>query len=248
MSRDAYAVTNNYVIDKATGTRIGWMVEKDIFPDEWTDESVNASAISLDKKEIKRSVQIVKQALSKYPVSLLKQNLKRVYILYDITFYGVSFGGTNSLDTIYLTNRGTFKGYTDLYIEQLFHEEFSSILLRNYPDKFDGNIWGKFNAQNFKYNDSTAGVAALKNKKDAEDFDDFYIKNGLLNQYAQSSQENDFNSFAKNIFKSKTNFWNIVDENKRIRIKTTIIINFYHSLDKMFTEEYFRNPGTHPIF
>jgi hypothetical protein len=73
------------------------------------------------------------KALKKYPTSALQKELKAVYFLKSMKFYNIGYGGTNSNDALYLTNNGEMLGYTELYLEQTFHHEFSSILYRNHP-------------------------------------------------------------------------------------------------------------------
>ncbi len=68
-------------------------------------------------------------------------------------FYDVPYGGTNSTDAVYLVNRGAPLGYTDKYLEQTFHHEFSSILFRNFPALLDTGLWKGANQINYIYND-----------------------------------------------------------------------------------------------
>jgi len=68
---------------------------------------------------------------------MLAANLKAVYFLKEMAFFNTPFGGTNSADNLYLTSNGITLGYTNDYIEQTFHHEFSSILFRNHPEYLD---------------------------------------------------------------------------------------------------------------
>ena len=228
-----------YYIDNKTGVRIVWALEDDMFPRSWLSARINAQAEPLSEKEIDRSIAIVTKSLRKYPTKLIKSNLKVVYVVHRLKFFGVSAAGTNCYWKVYIVNRGIAEGFTDDFIEKVFHAEFSSILFDNYNTKFDQESWKKINPQSFKY--GTSGVDAVKQQKASENITDFLLQQGFLSEYAQSTLENDFNSFAKNVFTADDHFWDIVGRHERIRKKLTLFINFYHSLDPVFSEEYFRN-------
>ncbi len=83
------------------------------------------------------------------------------------------------------------------------------------------------------------GVMALKEAKDSQKFDPQLNDKGFLHQYANSDMENDFNSFAENLFYPASEFYNIVGEYEKLNQKLEIIIEFYHSIDKTFTKGYF---------
>ncbi|WP_298511296.1 hypothetical protein [uncultured Kordia sp.] len=226
---------NSQVVDKRTGIQIFYEVHEDTFPVSWTTAEIAAKGISLDSTEIKRSLKIVKAALDKYPNNVITKNLKRVYILKSIEFYGEKFGGTNSSDTVYIANNGNDLGYSDAYLEKSFHHEFSSILLRNYPFYMKKDRWIASNK--ITYGDG--GVTALKEDKSNQDFNSLLHAKGFLHQYATSSFENDFNSFAENLFLPSENFYATVELFPQLKNKLWIIRNFYGAIDKAFTKKYF---------
>ena len=160
--------------------------------------------------------------------------------LKDMKFYDVGFGGTNSSDAVYITDQGVSLGYTDKYLEQTFHHEFSSILLRNKPAYLDTNVWKAANATTFVYNDPENGVGAIRNNQSSQTLDTFLCQKGLLTQYAGSGIENDVNTIAQNLFVPDRDFWSYVDRFPRIRKKVTLLISFYNQFDPVYTETYFR--------
>ena len=91
---------------------------KDIFPGYWYDPEINAKAESLSEDEIERSRSIIISAMDKYPIEVLKDNLKSVYVLKSMNFYGVDYGGTNSETSVYVVNSGVDTGYSDIYVEE----------------------------------------------------------------------------------------------------------------------------------
>jgi hypothetical protein len=229
----------DYVTHRNTGTKV-WIKTKDkMFPESWLDNEINAQAESLKLAEFRRSITIVFNALDKYPIEFIKKNLKEVYVLHFISFYGVEYGGTNSSDVVYITNQGVTKGYTDEYIEQLFHAEFSSIVLRNYASIDYNKDWCSINNKEFRYGDG--GVAEIKTGKAGLDYAQDYFKNGFLYEYAMSGSENDFNSIAKNLFCPSKDFWSLYGTYIKLSKKINLAIELYHSADSSFNLIYFRN-------
>ena len=210
-----------------------------IFPSSWYDSPIDAKAESLAAGEIERSKKIIITALDKYPTRLLKYNLKNVYVLKSMNFYGVNYGGTNSSDNVYVVNDGAVMGYTDILIEKIFHHEFSSVLKYNYS--FDETAWRQVNPEGFVYFDeATGGAGAIKAGRASQEFDPSEHEIGFLYEYAESTAENDFNSFAENIFMGDKNFFNTVESYGKLEMKLDLIVQFYNSLDPIFTIEYFK--------
>ena len=213
---------------------------KAIFPESWQGGSINATGEQITLDESKRAEPIIARALKKYPKDLLSLTLKAVYLIKSMKFYNVGFGGTNSSDAVYVTDDGETNGYTDFYIEQTFHHEFSSVLFRDYPSLIDTVTWKQQNDPGFDYNDPENGVGAIKNNESSQGLDTILAKKGMLTQYAMSSLENDINTLAQNLFRPEKNFWSIADNYPRVGKKVRLLIAFYGKLSSMFTEQYFR--------
>ena len=222
------------------GVPVSFHYTASIFPESWIPAPINARGESITNTETGRSKAILISAMNKYPVPVLQTNLRAVYFLRSMEFFGVGYGGTNSNDALYLTNDGISKGYTDKYLEQSFHHEFSSILFRNYPHLLDTTAWKKANIPGFDYNDPEAGVGAIRNKESSQELDTALCAKGFLTQYAYSGIENDVNTITQHLFRPDKGFWDIVDKYPRIRQKTKLLIAFYNEIDPVFTETYFR--------
>jgi hypothetical protein len=233
----SFYYTQDTIIDKRTGIEIVFSAKGNIFPTPWYSNKTNGKAVSLDTSEYSRSLLIIKKTLLKYPIQVIQQNLQSIYVLNSLEFFGQAFGGTNATRKVYLSNKGIAKGYSDQYIERLFHAEFSSILLRNYKSNFEELKWLKLNPSGFDY--GAGGVAALKKGNDSENYDSKLNKLGFINEYATSSLENDFNSFAKNLFLPKKEFHDVFENNEAINKKRNLIISFYNSIDSSFKKEFF---------
>ena len=226
------------------GVTVEFNYSLSIFPADWQQAPISAFGEKLLPEEVKRTKQVAIKALSKYPTSVLEANLVAVYFLKQMKFYNVGYGGTNSNDALYLVNNGIAMGYTDKYLEQTFHHEFSSILFRNFPALLDTNKWKNANDPAFSYNDPENGVGAIRNNQSSQALDTIFSKKGMLTQYATSSIENDVNTFAQNLFCPEKNFWLFVYRYSSIRKKATILISFYNKINPEFTEQYFRKLGT----
>jgi hypothetical protein len=214
---------------------------RNIFPATWTAAPINGTGTSLARGEQERTRTVIRRSIAKYPPEIIKLNLVTVYVLKNMSFYGVGYGGTNSNDVVFLTNNGEELGYTDNYIEQTFHHEFSSILYRNYPLWLDAVAWNQVNPPDFNYRDPENGVGAIRNNESSQELDTVLCRHGFLTQYAMSGMENDINTIAQNLFRPSPGFWAAVDQYPAIREKTKILIRFYYRLHPRFTENYFRN-------
>jgi hypothetical protein len=211
-----------------------------IFPASWQGSPVNAKGEPMPAAEIPRSKTIIATALSKYPPAVLRRNLLNVYFVRSMSFFDASFGGTNSLDAVYISNDGKNAGYTNYYLEQTFHHEFSSILFRNYTRRLDTAEWKLTNISSFDYNDPENGVGSIRKNQTSQEIDTLLCQQGFLTEYSLSSMENDINTYAQNLFCPSNDFWQVTDKYPRIAKKVTLLISFYHNIAPVFTEEYFR--------
>lgn len=218
---------------------VATQVKKGMFPSSWTVREISASASSLPPEEVPRSLTALDRAMDKYPVSLLQRNLKRVYVLSRLAFYGVPYGGTNSADTVYLANGGKDFGFTDRYLEESFHHEFSSILLRNYPGIFDRRAWLAANPPGFKYLGD--GTKAVRSGQASTKTSRRWQMDGFLAQYATASLEEDFNMIAEALMTGSQEFWSAVDQSPRLKQKVEVAVRFYSSLSGTFNEASFRS-------
>ena len=212
--------------------------EHNMFPDAWWESPVSGKVSPLLERDKERAVRILKIALDKYSKNVLDENLRKVYLLGDLNFYGVAYGGTYYDKSVFMVIKSDLEGYTDAYVEKTFHHEFSSILFYKYKSDFDEEHWVGANALEFKY--GNGGLEAIKSGNTSLKFDEQCNKLGLLNEYSKASVEEDFNEMEGNLFLSSKEFWEVVDKYDRIKKKIKLMIEFYNKIDPMFTEEYFR--------
>jgi hypothetical protein len=237
LSRASAADVGHY-IDPYTGVRIAWLPETDMFPPGWLTPEINAKGEPLPDGEIVRSLRIVRRGMSKYPVKCLMNNLERVYVVGKLSYSGIEAGGTNGIKRVYLSNAGLEAGYTDRFIEESFHHEFSSVFLENHHDLFPETEWLRVNPPGFKYGGDP--VQAVKDNKSSLELDPAYLAKGFMCQYGTSDLEDDFNTLVEKMFLGGPEFWDLVGKYPGIRKKTLLTIRFYHSMNPVFTEKYFR--------
>ncbi len=226
-------------VDEKTGIAINFDVSDNMFPKYWYPGKINAKAVSLSIKEYKRVTELFRKALAKYPDHVLHEYLKRIYALNSLNFYGIPYGGTYSMSkkTVYITDDSVLKE-NDLFIESLFHHEFSSILFRKHPCYLNKKAWNFSNPRDFHY--GKGGTEAIRSGNSSMVYDSILNEKGFLNKYSQSSFEDDMNVFSQNLFNGGKAFWTIVDHYDKVKSKTLLIIGFYHKIDPVFTEDYFR--------
>ena len=222
-------------------TNICFAADKKIFPRSWRNDITAPHAKALNQEIRPHLISIINIALNKYPEKVTRKNLKTVYILRTMTFFGLDFGGTYHKKKVYLTSNGIKYGYTDQYIEGTFHHEFSSILLKRHSKHFDKDAWHAVNPPDFSYGDG--GVAALKTSNTNLEFDSCLYQSGFLNEYSLASLEEDYNCYAEFLFLSTPEFWEAWELSPAVRRKTALLIEFYHRLDPVFTLEYFKGFG-----
>jgi hypothetical protein len=210
-----------------------------MFPSKWLEPPINVKVKPLSANEFKRSRRIILDALEKYPEEVVRDNLKEVYALKYLEFYDIEAGGTNSRNQVYVISKGLRAGYTADWIEKVFHAEFSSILLRNYSERFGRKQWKEINGMSFNY--GRGGVDAIGSKKAQKKLDSSLNNKGFLHEYARSSLENDFNSFAEYMFLGQKSFWELISSYPKLEKKRDQFIEFYKRIHPSFTHHFFKN-------
>jgi hypothetical protein len=174
----------------------------------------------------------VSSALEKYPLSLIKKNLKAIFISGMIKSYGVQIGGSYFNQWIYLSALEGFENESDAVenYEEKFHHELSSLFLKNAP--LPTIRWHLANEPGFKYLPSEVDVihaASQENRRDPKEATSWY-KAGFVHDYGMSSMENDFNMYAALAMTHPEELKKLAYQYPRIQAKTCIIVDFYSDL------------------
>lgn len=225
--------------DSRTGIEIAFRADQSIFPASWRRPPINAQADEIAPSEIERTRAAIDLALSKYPAQLVSSNLRAIFVVGRIRFYGLTYGATNSSDAIYIANSGRRSGYTDLVLEGSVHHEFSSILLRRNPTKISVTEWSRFNPSGFEY--LGTGVDAIRQGAASTRYDASLARTGFFSEYSMASFEEDFNIIVEMLFLGDSDLWKAYDEFPPIQGKVDLAIAFYNSLAPVYTETFFRS-------
>lgn len=223
---------DNY-LQKQTGIKVCFKTDKLMFPLSWLNNEIKPHAKSLPLNLRPEAKRMIIKAFEKYPKEILYKNLEKVYILEELNFYGVDYGGTNTNDIVYVV----YYDYITDFIEKTFHHEFGAVLMYNY--NFDTTAYKLMIADNVEY--GNGGIVALLNDESSTDFDYELIESGFLSEYGSSCVEEDFCSVCEQLFKPEAEFWYVYDTYPVMQKKIKYIIDFYHSIDTSFNERYFRS-------
>jgi len=161
--------------------------------------------------------------------------LIEVYVFGLLEFFQEGYAGTYYDQTLYMSNSGIKEGYTNGFIEQTFHHEFSSMLWYAHPELLDTVAWKKLNKLDY----GDGGIQALIDDNDSQTFEAYYNERGFLFQYGASDLENDINSFAENLFAPTIEFRDALKNYPVLRKKMALLISFYMSLDPSLNSSFF---------
>jgi hypothetical protein len=186
--------------------------------------------------------QAVSEAISAYPVELVKKYLKHIYV-YD--YIGrTGFGGTYSTKnySIYITVIDDQRNVkTKNQIQNFIHHEFSSMIWKWRRD-------GSYDKGDFAHL-KNEWLQISNNYKDTYSFysvypEEKYWTKGYLCDYGTKSFEEDFNMIASYMFKSvysEFNIWSLYGKYPEITEKMDLVIKYYTQIDSKFNKNWFEN-------
>jgi hypothetical protein len=222
-------------VHKISGIPVVYGVSAVSIPVQWRKEPVRGNATSLSLSQVEPFWGVMEGVFKKYPDYLLKENLAGVHLVGELSFYGRNFPGTYMHDRIWISLTGD-PLWDHAFLEGVFHREMSSILLNNYSRYFNYLEWENL------YPRRLDPKAIMQYHPDSIylGIDPDLVKEGFLNTWATTSLENDFNAISARLFGGERLFWQLTDQHALLRKKVLLAIQFYHSLDKRFTEAYFK--------
>ena len=225
-------------------------------PRNWQKAPINARISPLPNVSRKKAEGIINYALSKYPGSVIRKNLKGVRLVSSLEFYGIEYGGTYMPHSRIIV-LAYDPAFDDRGFEQRFHHEFSSVLLQTYENKFDDRRWRAANTPDFKYRsngvieDSHGGQSEAtkllgeEQKRTGGDgsslleLNDKLMAEGFLTRYNCVSIEQDVNETAAHLF-TNPNIWKYCARHPLLDQKIDVLIDFYSSIDPSLSRIHFR--------
>ncbi|MDD5527561.1 MAG: putative zinc-binding metallopeptidase [Patescibacteria group bacterium] len=201
----------------------------------------DVSGTNLSEDRVDASLAIVKKALDKYPLEVLKKFIYKIYILNNVYEKGVNVGGM--ADPWNVKIFVAYNSDSDRF-EQGIHHEIAHNIIKSlhYTVNFYQEDLDRLNTGGLSYDNS------IRSEVVANDSDYTSVelwKAGFLTYYCRANEDEDFSTIAQNMFKiDKTNalkdFWNTVSQYPILKSKVDYVINFYkNNIDPSFTEEYF---------
>jgi len=199
-------------------------IDDDFLNEDIFNVSLNNSAQQMSDFQLARYSVLLLEFFSKYPKSIIHDELKMIKLSGALILYGIRYGGTSVGSSVYLTGMDY---HTDVFAEEIFHHEFSSILMRNH--KFPQDAWQASNLTEFKY----ALRRAIVEDTDRVGNDLVYSK-GFLTKYAMSNLENDFNVMAEQVFTNPKRLKILIQQYPIIKKKYILLREFYLGIDPKF--------------
>ncbi len=199
------------------------------FPESWRKPTLAMTAREIDLDEVERLVPIIKAFMAKHPASVVRAELEHIYLLGGLSFRGKPYGGTHAGRSMYIICDGVENRYTEEFMLQRFHSEFSSILFEQHP--FPAAVWSQLNPAGFTY--SGNGFEALDNPS-RYDKSERSCSEGFLLNYCRSSMENDFNMISAWLFTKKGELDSASQKHEPIRQKQALAEQFYKSISSQY--------------
>ena len=197
------------------------------FPIEWKRAPYSAQASQIEPDEGKRILRLIPGFLAMYPPELIAKNLRAIYLLKSMSFYGLAYGGTSSLDGIYITSEGQDRGYSDEFLSAAMHHEFSSILYTNY--RFPDDEWSKVNDPRWRY---VGEGKDLLGRTDVDDETEDLLRQGFIRVYGQACIEEDVNTYVSAVIAKRPFLVSAAARHKRVRQKLEILTRFYEGVQR----------------
>ena len=220
--------------------KIDYQVGPEFIDEKGRLPPINGKAVQLDNFGIARFSKILPKVLNEYPPEVIKNNLKTIKLSKEVSFYGVRYGGSSFGHMVYLTDFGRDNGFTDFYISQTFHHEFSSVLMKNHD--FPTKKWLAVNPPDVKYEtDFEKYLKSIEEDRDLKGNEYFY-RRGVMSKYSYTTLENDFNLYAQTVFNEPMRMKKLVIKYPLIKAKYDILKDFYLSISPDFSA-YFAQIG-----
>ncbi len=178
----------------------------------------------LGASDADQAIAAVRTSMRRYPQWILDQHLERVILVGTLTHKnGRVVGGLASERTIFLTAHSAVEG--------AFHHELAHVLHRAYSERVNERQWKAMNPPDFHYG----------GRNGAWSRQDVGLASAFVTEYAMTNVREDFAETAEKLFDE--GFADTFDgvRGSALQRKAGVLIDFYRSIDPVFTEEYFRN-------
>jgi hypothetical protein len=213
---------------KEFGVRVHVTYDRDsYFPTRWKRAPVSAQGIQIEPDGAMQLKRLIPGFLSMYPRALIANNLRAIYLLKSMNFYGREYAGAYCRGGIYITSRGEDHGWEDLFRSAMMHSEFSSILYRNYG--FPTGEWSKINESDWRYFGSGKD---FPDRPDLYDETEDLLRKGFICAYGQASVEEDVNMYIFAAIHRWLSLNSAAARHKRVKQKLEVLTRFYERINQ----------------
>ena len=235
ISIDAFALETTQIdgeiasIQQDFNVQVHYTYDRDLFfPASWKSTSTEMFAKQVERVEVARLLPIIRTFLSDHPLSVIHSDLDHIYVLAELSFKGRDYGSTYNQRSIYITCKDVESRYTEEFLAQRLHSEFSSILLHH---PFPSQQWTQINPPDFRYSGTGFEVVHLSSRYD---FSEHFCADGFLLSYSKSSMENDFNMISSWLFTKKDALDDVSRRHRKISQKQALAEQFYLSISDQY--------------
>ena len=211
----------------------------DHIPDGWRLDPIAAP-------DVLPALRAVSAALSVYPTDFIRQHagseVGPIFLVRSIWVNGSEVGGMFMAGAIYVPARGMDASASVTFAEDTVHHEFALVGL--YAGPSPKAAWAAANAPGFAYqtDHDAEAVRVAGHRPDATDTSDGVHDAGFMIKYAESSLEEDWQTYAEQAFGHPEALVALVKRFPRVKAKTKIFIDHYGTLDPAFAA-YFARTG-----
>ena len=208
-------------------------------------EYLEFTAPRMSRGSRERIRHIIEVELARYPAGTLEGVLRHVLVVGTLSQTGRKGGGAYFLGMVFIAVGNQDDGRrTDQHVVQILHHEISSLLLERHPGRFDRNRFRAALPPGFVYEYEREGVETIPPWRRGEDEASLgFLEVGFLKPWAMRDLEQDFNSYAAELFVRPPRLLRLFAADSLVVRKATVVRDFYLAIDPRF-EAVFKGEGS----
>lgn len=177
--------------------------------------------LAASPRVMRESLQGIEDALNCYPEGFVSSLIDAIFISGEMWFDGQRAGGTYGSSWLIIASSTKREGYESNYETAYYgvHHELSSFVFNQLP--IIGFVWAGL--MPIDWNPATSYLTALS----VDSFATPDYANGFLSKYAETSVENDFNTYAEFAFGNPDKLAELAGEHPLIAKKLRLFIGAY---------------------
>lgn len=181
---------------------------------------------------------VVESELARYPEGVLDPILDLVLIGGDLSVLGLRANGAYVFGSVFLAIGDIDRGEaTDARVIATLHHEISSLVLRAHRDRFDEARFREALPTAFRYEAERIENGDLQSPRTWEfEVSLGYLEAGFLWPWAMRSLEQDFNSYAQELFVRPPRLLRMFATESPVARKARVVRDLYLSVDPRFAE------------